>query len=132
MFSAGVTASNISRVVADTSFSLLETRGDYTDFTRLAFTVTTDAGGEVSVKADRCGGNNSQAVVTPPDGGEQFRSIMPDAELEVRTMTWAYLVRVLLRCTAPLLYSSTPAASRNEDCILPASESRGVVFATTR
>ena len=120
MFSAGVTASNISRVVADTSFSLLETRGDYTDFTRLAFTVTTDAGGEVSVKADRCGGNNSQAVVTPPDGGEQFRSIMPDAELEVRTMTWAYLVRVLLRCTAPLLYSSTPAASRNEDCILPA------------
>ena len=74
-----VTASNIATVEADTDFSLLvrtpllvmygsvvtdclclqETRGGYTDFTRLAFTVTTNAGDRVTVKADRCGGKQT-------------------------------------------------------------------------
>jgi hypothetical protein len=33
----------------------------YTDFAKVAFTISTTDGRKVTVQADRCGGNNSQA-----------------------------------------------------------------------
>ena len=51
---------------------------DYTDFAKIGFTITTTAGKTVTVKADRCGGSNSLAIVEV-DGVEKFRSMTPDA-----------------------------------------------------
>ena len=51
---------------------------DYTDFASIGFTITTTAGKTVTVKADRCGGSNSMAIVEV-DGVEKFRSMTPDA-----------------------------------------------------
>eukprot|EP01045_Picozoa_sp_COSAG04_P002897 COSAG04_NODE_110_length_25928_cov_18.966782_28_plen_94_part_00 len=49
-----VTAANISSVEINRDLTLRETRGAFTDFRRLAFTITTEAGDVVSVEADRC------------------------------------------------------------------------------
>merc|ERR1712054_492323 len=56
----GVKASNIAEVVADKEYSDLQTHGKLTD------------GSQVSVKANRCGGSYSNAVVSV-DGVEKFR-----------------------------------------------------------
>jgi len=77
----GVTADTIESVVADKEYSNCLTIGDYTDFAKIGFTITTTAGKTVTVKADRCGGSNSLAIVEV-DGVEKFRSMTPDAELE--------------------------------------------------
>ena len=52
----------------------------FTDFSKLAFTITRKDGGKVTVQGNRCGGDNSQAVVVLR-GRRLFRSVMPDAEL---------------------------------------------------
>ena len=49
-----VTAANIDSVEINHDLTLRETRGAFTDFRRLAFTITTEAGDVVSVEADRC------------------------------------------------------------------------------
>ena len=49
-----VTAANISSVEINHDLTLRETRGAFTDFRRLGFTITTEAGDVVSVEADRC------------------------------------------------------------------------------
>ena len=49
-----VTAANIRSVEINRDLTLRETRGAFTDFRRLAFTITTEAGDVVSVEADRC------------------------------------------------------------------------------
>jgi len=77
----GVTAETIESVVADKEYSECLTLGDYTDFASIGFTITTTAGKTVTVKADRCGGSNSVAIVEV-DGVEKFRSMTPDEELE--------------------------------------------------
>eukprot|EP01050_Picozoa_sp_SAG11_P018169 SAG11_NODE_2705_length_3073_cov_2.609953_1_plen_145_part_10 len=81
-----VTADNLANVAVDPAGTTRETRGAFTDYRRLAFTLTTSAGDTVTVKADRCGGNNSQAVISNTEGVEMFRSIMPDAELEAQVL----------------------------------------------
>jgi hypothetical protein len=78
----GVTAANIARVEVDRAFSCVEERGGRVDFRRLGFTLTTDAGASLAIRADRCGGNSSAAVVTAPGGAELFRAATPDAALE--------------------------------------------------
>jgi hypothetical protein len=80
----GVTAENIATVSADKAYSVCEERNGYTDFAKVAFTITTTAGSAVTIQADRCGGNNSQAIVTDGDGKEVFRSITPDGALEAK------------------------------------------------
>lgn len=75
----GVTVSSLKDVIVETEFSKLETRGAYTDFSHLQFTLTTHDGNCVGVKADRCGGNNSRAIVSK-GGKKLFTSEMPDAE----------------------------------------------------
>jgi hypothetical protein len=69
----GVTATNIACVEADREFSCVEERGGRVDFRRLGFTLTTDAGASMAIRADRCGGNNSAAFVTSRGGEELFR-----------------------------------------------------------
>jgi len=49
------------------------------DFDKIKFTIKTKSGKEVSVQADRCGGNTSYAKVEK-DGKEVFRHEMPDEE----------------------------------------------------
>jgi hypothetical protein len=57
----GVNSETLSDVVADKAYSDLRTEkgpssgNDFTDFSRIGFTVTTKAGAKVSVYADRCG-----------------------------------------------------------------------------
>ena len=72
----GVTAESIASVTADKDFSVCETRQGYTDFAKVAFTITTADGSVVTIQADRCGGNNSQAsalrCTARSDGGCLF------------------------------------------------------------
>lgn len=53
---------------------------DFTDFSKLKFTITTKDGSEVSIAADRCGGDDSIGVVTDKAGKELTRFSMPDTE----------------------------------------------------
>merc|ERR1719296_225183 len=79
-----VSVENIESVTADKEFSSMQTLAgptgkDFTDFDRIKFTIKTKTGKEVSVQADRCGGDTSYATVSDSDGKELFRHSMPDA-----------------------------------------------------
>ena len=79
-----VSVENIESVTADKEFSSMQTLPgpsgkEWTDFDKIKFTVKTKTGKEVSVQADRCGGDTSYATVTK-DGKELFRHSMPDEE----------------------------------------------------
>jgi len=79
-----VTVENIESVTADKEFSSCQTlKGpsgkEFTDFDKIKFTIKTKSGKEVSVQADRCGGDTSYAKVEK-DGKEVFRHSMPDEE----------------------------------------------------
>jgi len=76
---------NIASVVADKDFSqCLTLEGPsgrtFTDFGRIKFTITTKDGNEVSIAADRCGGDDSVGIVTDGEGNELVRFTMPDDE----------------------------------------------------
>jgi|EP00956_Cyclotella_meneghiniana_P013090 predicted dehydrogenase len=80
-----VTVDNIDSVGVDEIFSSCQTlKGpsgkEFTDFDRVKFTIKTKTGKEVSVQADRCGGDVSYALVTDADGNELFRHSMPDED----------------------------------------------------
>jgi predicted dehydrogenase len=92
----GVNSDTLSDVVADKAYSDLRTEkgpssgSDFTDFSRIGFTVTTKAGAKVSVYADRCGLELPDGAMA--DGGMMYssvsklgiiqsRDIMPDADL---------------------------------------------------
>ncbi|GMI02026.1 hypothetical protein TrLO_g10431 [Triparma laevis f. longispina] len=77
-----VTVSNIESVVADKSFSSVQTLPgpsgkSHTDFDKIKFTITTKTGKTVAVQADRCGGDVSYATVSN-DSVETYRHSMPD------------------------------------------------------
>lgn len=48
-----VTADNVATVTADQSLSVYETRGAFTDFRKLAFTIVTKCGASVRILGDR-------------------------------------------------------------------------------
>jgi predicted dehydrogenase len=80
-----VTVDNIETVDVDETFSSCQTLAgpsgkEFTDFDRVKFTIKTKTGKEVSVQADRCGGDTSYAMVTDADGNELFRHSMPDED----------------------------------------------------
>jgi len=80
-----VSVDNIESVTADKDFSSMQTlKGpsgkEWTDFDKIKFTIKTKTGKEVSVQADRCGGDTSYATVTNEAGEELFRHSMPDEE----------------------------------------------------
>jgi len=82
-----VTVDNIESCTADKEYSSLQTlQGpsgkEFTDFDKIKFTIKTKTGKEVSVAADRCGGNVSYATVADRDGNEVFRWSMPDEDDE--------------------------------------------------
>merc|ERR1740121_1020375 len=79
-----VSVTNIASVTADKEFSSMQTLvgpsgKEFTDFDKIKFTIQTKCGKQVSVAADRCGGNVSYGQVTV-DGKEVFRWEMPDAD----------------------------------------------------
>jgi hypothetical protein len=79
-----VTVENIAECIPDKEFSSCQTLNgpggkDFTDFDKIKFTIKTKTGKEVSVQADRCGGNTSYAKVDK-DEVEVFRHEMPDEE----------------------------------------------------
>jgi predicted dehydrogenase len=79
-----VSVENVESVTADKSFSSCQTLPgpsgkQYTDFDKIKFTIKTKNGKEVSVQADRCGGDTSYAKVEK-DGKEVFRHSMPDED----------------------------------------------------
>lgn len=79
-----VTVENIESAAADKEFSSCQTlQGpsgkEWTDFDKIKFTIKTKTGKEVSVQADRCGGDVSYAKVEI-DGKEVFRHSMPDED----------------------------------------------------
>ena len=80
-----VTVDNVDTVDVDKDFSSCQTlKGpsgkDFTDFDKVKFTIKTKTGKEVSVQADRCGGDISYAMVSDADGNETFRHSMPDED----------------------------------------------------
>ncbi|KAL3775031.1 hypothetical protein ACHAWO_007216 [Cyclotella atomus] len=80
-----VTVDNIESVEVDETFSSCQTLAgpsgkEFTDFDKVKFTIKTKTGKEVSVQADRCGGDTSYAMVTDADGNELFRHSMPDED----------------------------------------------------
>ena len=80
-----VTVDNVESVEVDETFSSCQTLvgpsgKEFTDFDRVKFTIKTKTGKEVSVQADRCGGDTSYAMVTNADGKELFRHSMPDED----------------------------------------------------
>ena len=80
-----VSVENIESVTADKEFSSMQTLPgpsgkEWTDFDKIKFTIKTKTGKEVSVQADRCGGDTSYATVTNAAGEELFRHSMPDEE----------------------------------------------------
>ncbi|KAL7436625.1 hypothetical protein ACHAXH_007049 [Discostella pseudostelligera] len=82
-----VTVDNIDSVTVDKEFSSCQTLPgpsgkEFTDFDKVKFTIKTKTGKEVSVQADRCGGDKSYAKVSDSDGNELFRHSMPDEEDE--------------------------------------------------
>ena len=76
----GVTVDNLASITPDREYSSFQTIGNYSDFATVGFELTTKSGSRVGVKGDRCGGNDSFAVVEK-DGKELFRSVVPDAQL---------------------------------------------------
>ena len=80
-----VKVENIASVTADTNFSSCKSlKGPsgrvFTDFDKLKFTISTKCGDEVSIAADRCGGDDSLGIVTDSEGKELIRYTMPDVE----------------------------------------------------
>jgi len=80
-----VSVENIDSVTADKEFSSMQTLAgpsgkEWTDFDKIKFTIKTKTGKEVSVQADRCGGDTSYAKVTNAAGEELFRHSMPDED----------------------------------------------------
>ena len=68
----GVTVDTVDDFKLKTDAQCTEqlTIAGYTDFSKIGFTVKTKSGSEVSVMADRCGGNVSYASVAGADGAE--------------------------------------------------------------
>ena len=53
----------------------------YTDFEKIKFKITTSAGVEINVAADRCGGDESIGIISDgTTGNELVRFVMPDSE----------------------------------------------------
>jgi hypothetical protein len=80
-----VTVENVESCTADKDFSSCQTlKGpsgkEFTDFDKIKFTIKTKTGKEVSVQADRCGGDTSYAKVEDAEGKEVFRHSMPDED----------------------------------------------------
>jgi len=80
-----VTVDNIESVVVDKNFSSMQTLPgpsgkNFTDFDKIRLLIRTKNGKEVTVQADRCGGDTSYASVTDFAGNELFRHSMPDEE----------------------------------------------------
>ncbi|KAJ8599129.1 hypothetical protein CTAYLR_006358 [Chrysophaeum taylorii] len=92
----GASADSIKSVVADKAYSSFETRvgpssgKKFSDFSKIAFTITTAAGQKLTVKADRCGGLMPGGAMA--DGAMMYaaveaggviheRAIMPDKDL---------------------------------------------------
>mmetsp|Transcript_12531 Transcript_12531/g.18399 ORF Transcript_12531/g.18399 Transcript_12531/m.18399 type:complete len:382 (+) Transcript_12531:34-1179(+) len=81
----GVKVDTIDRVIADKEFSECQTfQGPssgkkFTDFNKLKFEIITKDGISVNVAADRCGGDDSVAIVTANDDNTELaRYTMPD------------------------------------------------------
>ncbi|KAL7435128.1 hypothetical protein ACHAXM_004462 [Skeletonema potamos] len=80
-----VSVDTIASVEEDREYSRIQTLPgpsgmDFTDFSKLKFTITTKNGDEVSIAADRCGGDDSIGLVTDKAGKELVRYTMPDSE----------------------------------------------------
>ena len=81
----GVTVDTIARVRVDKKQSSCETLvgpatgKSFMDFRSLKFAIETTDGQKVSIAADRCGGDDSVAIVTNAEGQEVARFTMPDA-----------------------------------------------------
>mmetsp|Transcript_143188 Transcript_143188/g.249723 ORF Transcript_143188/g.249723 Transcript_143188/m.249723 type:complete len:412 (+) Transcript_143188:62-1297(+) len=79
----GVTVKTLAALEPDLEFSRWETHGKYSDFARLAFTLTTVDGRKFVLKGNRCTENFSWATVAM-NGKEAFRARMPDPGLEAK------------------------------------------------
>mmetsp|Transcript_24917 Transcript_24917/g.70133 ORF Transcript_24917/g.70133 Transcript_24917/m.70133 type:complete len:385 (-) Transcript_24917:454-1608(-) len=77
----GVSVSSIRSVTVDPAYSRCLTLGNFTDFVAVGFTIETTDGKRVTIKADRCGGTDSVAIVEA-NGAEIFRAVMVDDELQ--------------------------------------------------
>ena len=80
-----VRVDSIASVEADKEYSRKQTLTgpsgkDFTDFSKLKFTITTKENMEVAIAADRCGGDDSIGLVTDKEGKELVRYTMPDPE----------------------------------------------------
>jgi len=75
----GMTAGEIADVSVDAANCDCRTIGDFTDFAKLDFTLTNNAGGRVRIVADRCGGDGCFATVSDASGKVLLEREMVDA-----------------------------------------------------
>merc|ERR1712238_16403 len=82
----GVTVETITdfEVVKDRKYSQKLTFGKFTDFSKVAFQITTNAGNTVAVQANRCGGNVSWATVVDAQKNEVAKFEFPDADTQAK------------------------------------------------
>ena len=107
----GVNSETLSDVVADKAYSDLRTEkgpssgNDFTDFSRIGFTVTTKAGAKVSVYADRCGLELPDGAMA--DGGMMYSSVSKLGAISAsRTVPSFDATRVHLTMTWVVCFSS--------------------------
>merc|ERR1719352_2231749 len=76
----GLTVDSIQEVVADQEYTHSETRGGFTDFSRVGFTIITKEGRKFTLRGDRSGGEYADMTVSK-GGKEVFKAIRPDPEI---------------------------------------------------
>ena len=76
----GMRADNIVDVSLDAAGSECLTLGDFTDFSRIDFTLTNDKGAQVRISSDRCSGSGCCSVVTDADGAVVYEKEMVEGE----------------------------------------------------
>ncbi|GAX09626.1 hypothetical protein FisN_19Lh086 [Fistulifera solaris] len=107
----GVTVDSIAQVQVDKTQSSCETLigpasgKPFTDFRSLKFTIGTKDGQKVSIAADRCGGDDSVAIVTNAEGEEVARFTMPD---ETTVSNIPHLQQQYGKDTMPYFFAQDP------------------------
>jgi len=76
----GLKVDSIKEIVADKSYTCVETRKGFTDLSKMGCTIRTVEGREFKLWGDRSDGEYGEAVVTA-GGKELFKAVRPDAEV---------------------------------------------------
>ena len=116
----GVTADNLKSIVADKAYSSFQTlKGpssgkEFSDFSKIGFTIETEKGDVLTVKADRCGGEMPGGAMA--DGAMMYSAVEAGGTRSLFMLSRSFQVSSTNARSCPIrssLKSSTPAKLRN-------------------